>query len=930
MRGFKGELSVAHSDRNVLATDNSIYQWMPQGAVFPSSVADLQLIARVANDTEYRSVRFTPRGGGTGTNGQSLTDGIVVDVSRNMNRILEIDPQRGWARVEAGVVKDQLNAALLPYGLFFAPELSTSNRATIGGMIGTDASGQGSCLYGKTRDHVLELTTVLLDGTAWVSSPLDDHALAAIEMRDDLVGAVHRTVASAHRENVAAIAATFPKLNRCLTGYDLDHIRNPEGLFDLNAILCGSEGTLGFIAEAKLRVLQLPRARALVNVSYGSFDAALRDAPNLVAMNAASVETMDSLVLQLGRGDSSWPKIASCFPNDPDGLAAALNLVEFVADSEAELDERLANVGPALGVSSSDTRRGYGVTRRAADIKNIWEMRKRAAGMLGNVHGDKRPIPFVEDTAVPPERLADYIGEFRDLLDRRGLKYGMFGHVDAGVLHVRPAIDMKDPTQEVLIREITDEVVALTLKYGGLLWGEHGKGLRSEYGPSFFGPLYPVLQRIKRAFDPDNRLNPGKIATPFAEELLRIDGVATRGQHDRQIAAPLREAFGDTINCNGNGACFNFDPSDAMCPSWKATRDRRHSPKGRAALMREWLRLLGPAQPHYAHFVEARWTDFPRRVWNSLRATTGQSDFSHEVKAAMDGCLACKSCVGQCPVKVNVPAFRSKFLAAYYSRYLRPIKDWLLGLLEAVLPFLAYVPGVYNSFVTSKAGAAALRSVGLVAIPKLSGVRPEAMLARRGIRLATPEAIRGLSTQERSRSVVIVQDAFTSYFETELIADLARLIEGLGFKAWLAPFRPNGKPLQVTGQLAKFTRRATENTEMLEVIASSGVVLVGVDPSMTLTYRTEYVAALGGRAPKVLLPQEWLRTALMGRKPVAAEAGEYFLLPHCTERTTAAGAVTDWQVVFGMFGAKLSVLASGCCGMAGTYGHDRSHRDTSE
>lgn len=338
-------------------------------------------------------------------------------------------------------------------------------------MIGTDASGQGSCLYGKTRDHVLELTTVLLDGTAWVSSPLDDHALAAIEMRDDLVGAVHRTVASAHRENVAAIAATFPKLNRCLTGYDLDHIRNPEGLFDLNAILCGSEGTLGFIAEAKLRVLQLPRARALVNVSYGSFDAALRDAPNLVALNAASVETMDSLVLQLGRGDSSWPKIASCFPNDPDGLAAALNLVEFVADSEAELDERLANVGPALGVSSSDTRRGYGVTRRAADIKNIWEMRKRAAGMLGNVHGDKRPIPFVEDTAVPPERLADYIGEFRDLLDRRGLKYGMFGHVDAGVLHVRPAIDMKDPTQEVLIREITDEVVALTLKYGGLLWG---------------------------------------------------------------------------------------------------------------------------------------------------------------------------------------------------------------------------------------------------------------------------------------------------------------------------------------------------------------------------------------------------------------------------------------------------------------------------
>jgi FAD/FMN-containing dehydrogenase/Fe-S oxidoreductase len=933
MQGFGGELSVSYSDRNALATDNSIYQRTPQAVAFPTSIADLQLIARLANQPAYRDIKLAPRGGGTGTNGQSLSDGVVVDVSRNMNRILEIDPERGWARVQAGVVKDQLNAALRPHGLFFAPELSTSNRATIGGMISTDASGQGSCLYGKTRDHVLELTTVLMDGTSWTSSPIDDATLADVIGRDDRIGAIHRTINAAFRRNAEGIAATFPRLNRCLTGYDLAHIRDRDGCFDLNAILCGSEGTLGFVAEAKLRVLPLPRACAIVNVRYASFDAALRDAPNLIGLHAASVETVDSLVLELGRDDSSWPKVGHFFPDDPEGAGRALNLVEFIADSEEQLDERMAEVERMLAASSTaPQRRGYTIARNDTDTKNIWEMRKRAAGHLGNVRGDKRPIPFVEDTAVPPERLADYIAEFRALLDRRGLKYGMFGHVDAGVLHVRPAIDMKDPKQEVLIREITDEVAALTMKYGGLLWGEHGKGLRSEYGPAFFGPLYPVLQSIKAAFDPRNQLNPGKIATPPGEALLKLDAVATRGQHDRQIAVPARSAFADAVHCNGNGACFNFDPDDAMCPSWKATRDRRHSPKGRAALMREWLRLLARegTDPSDVHFYKGGWADLPYRAWNSLVASLGQTDFSHEVKSAMDGCLACKSCVGQCPIKVDVPAFRSKFLSPYHSRYLRPPKDLLLALLEPLLPVLARVPAVYNGFVSSNLGTTVLGRLGLVAIPRLSGARPETALSAHGVRIATPEKLRSLDPEERAKSVVLVQDAFTSYFETGLIANLARLIKGLGYVAWLAPFKPNGKPLQVNGRLSAFVRRATENAEMLNEIAASGVRLVGVDPSMTLTYRSEYVAVLNCAAPEVLLPQEWLRLALKNGTRGTSKTGEFYLLPHCTERTNAAGAIDDWRYAFEVFGAKLSVLASGCCGMAGTYGHEREHRRTSE
>ena len=579
VRGFAGEISHAYADRTVLSTDNSIYQVLPQLVVFPRDNDDVIRIARLAGEPRFQGLSLNARGGGTGTNGQSLGHGVIVDISRHMNRILEINAAERWVRVQGGVVKDQLNAALKAHGLFFAPELSTSNRATIGGMINTDASGQGSCLYGKTRDHVLALDTVLLDGTLWHSAPLDEAEFAAISGRDDRVGAVHRLLDDIQRDDAALIADKFPKLNRCLTGYDLAHIRDDAGRFNLNNILCGSEGTLGFIVEAKLNVLPIPRASALVNVRYASFDAALRDAPALMQLGAASIETVDSTVLNLARQDIVWHGVREFFPDDATP-AQGINLVEFLADSDAALEATLADIGAQLSAEgNSHGRQGHTVARGAA-VGRIWGMRKKSVGLLGNVNDSRRPIPFVEDTAVPPENLADYIAEFRALLDSHGVRYGMFGHVDAGVLHVRPAIDMKDPAQEGLVRSITDGVVALTRKYHGLLWGEHGKGVRSEYAPAFFGPLYPRLQQIKAAFDPYNQLNPGKIAAPTADGLWKVDGVTTRGQLDRTIPIAVRQHYDEALHCNGNGACYNFDPDDAMCPSWKGTRERRHSPKG--------------------------------------------------------------------------------------------------------------------------------------------------------------------------------------------------------------------------------------------------------------------------------------------------------------------------------------------------------------
>ncbi|MCR0981160.1 D-2-hydroxyglutarate dehydrogenase YdiJ [Roseomonas populi] len=932
--GFTGEVSSGDADRMVFATDNSIYRVPPQAVLFPRDTADVARVMRLLAEERFREVVLAPRGGGTGTNGQSLTAGMVLDLSRHMDRILEIDTAGRRVRVQAGVVKDQLNAALAPHGMFFAPELSTSNRATVGGMISTDASGQGSCLYGKTRDHVLELTTVLTDGTVWDSAPLEEEALRAIGRRTDLVGAIHRAVDTIQREHAAEIEAGFPKLNRCLTGYDLAHIRDERGRFNLNSVICGAEGTLGVVTEATLNILPVPKHVALVNLRYDSFDAALRDAGALMAFGAASVETVDSKVLALAQKDIVWESVRPFFPEEAGRPARGVLLVEFVGDAEAAVEAALGRLTTMLDAEGFDGRRlGYTVARGEASVGAVWDMRKRAVGLLGNMAGERRPIPFVEDTAVPPERLADYIAEFRALLDGAGLDYGMFGHADAGVLHVRPAIDMKDPAQERLIREVSDGVAALTQRYGGLLWGEHGKGVRSEYSPRFFGPLYPLVQAVKAAFDPRNQLNPGKIATPpEGGALLRVDGVPTRGAADRIIPEAVRAPYDTAMHCNGNGACFNWDADDAMCPSWKGTRERRHSPKGRAMLVREWLRRLSeagvdPVAEARALRASPPLRGFLARLRNTLARRGGEADFSHGVKEAMDGCLACKSCTGGCPIKVDVPGFRARFLELYHGRYLRPLRHHLVAGVERALPRAARFPHLYNAVVGSAPGRAALRAIGLVDSPPVSGIDLGAELAARGVALATPEALRALSDAERDHSVILVQDAFTSFNETRLLLDVLDLMLALGVRPWLAPFRPNGKPLHVHGFLGAFGRAAEANAAMLGELAEAGVPLVGIDPSMTLTYRAEYRDA-GVKAPAVLLLQEWLAQRKGDAPRAAPEA--FRLLLHCTERTNAAASPREWRAAFARHGLALEVVAAGCCGMAGTYGHEAEHRAMSE
>ena len=941
--GFEGDIDSSHALRTVLATDNSIYQRYPKAVLFPRHAHDVQRIATLLGQEAFREVVVAARGGGTGTNGQSLTDGIVVDLSRHMNRILDIDPQSRTVRVEAGVVKDQLNAALRPHGLFFAPELSTSNRATIGGMISTDASGQGSCTYGKTRNHVLGLESILVGGARLSSAPVDSLQLNELCNRNDAVGRVYRAARAISEREADLIRERFPPLNRCLTGYDLAHLRDEDGRFDINSVLCGSEGTLSFVVEATLNVLPMPAHAVLVNIRYVSFMDALRDARALMQHRPLSIETVDSTVLALARRDIVWAKVAEFFPDTEAATddAGGINMVEFSGDDAEAVRAQVSAFIERIRADTTARRIAITVADGEAAIERVYAMRKRAVGLLGNVSGASRPQPFVEDTAVPPENLADYIAEFRALLDGFGLRYGMFGHVDAGVLHVRPALDMRDPRQAALVRPISDAVAALTMKYGGLLWGEHGKGVRSEYAPEYFGPLYPALQRLKAAFDPHNQLNPGKIATPAGSgaSLLRIDNVPMRGAADRRIDERVWQRNADAVHCNGNGACYNFDPDDAMCPSWKATRQRIHSPKGRASLMREWLRLQGEAGVDLT--AEPKAAAWPARIANSLRKQRGQSDFSHQVYAAMAGCLACKSCAAQCPVKVNVPEFRSRFLAHYHTRYARSLRDYLIGSLEITVPYIAAAPGggrLYNALMRAAPVKAWLRGIaGIVDSPLLSTISWGAVCRRWSLEPASEAVLDGLSEVQRARTIVFVQDAFTRFFETQVAAAFVELAVRLGYRVLLAPYRPNGKPLHVQGFLGAFARAARRNATRLAALARFDVPLIGLDPAMTLVYRQEYRKVSGGETcPRVLLPQEWLIGVLDGASSDRAHERahhrrrSYRMLPHCTERTSEPAAAGLWRDVFARLGLSLAVPASGCCGMSGTYGHEWRNVETSK
>lgn len=909
---FTGEMDECVATRFINATDNSVYQILPQAVLFPKNSQDIRIIFQLSSQQLFRELNFTARGGGTGTNGQSLNEGIIIDCSKYLNKILELNLEENWVRVQPGVVLEQLNRYLKKHQIFFAPHLSPANRATLGGMASTDACGKGSRVYGKTSQHVLEVTVVCSDGSEHVSHSINLETLQQYKGENNLLGEVYRQVDATVCQCQQEIQKQFPRLQRFMTGYDLAHVYNDaRDQFNLNSILIGSEGTLAVITELKLKLTPLPKYKKLFVLPYADFHSALLDAQLLVETNPHAIETIDHVVLELAKTDLMYPAIKH-FLNEE--KMQALNMIEFADNDLSKLQGRINNFQIQLKEKSSRAL-SHVLVENEKEIAQLWKLRESSVGLSGKAPGKRKPVSGIEDTVVAPEKLADYVQEFRALLDEAGLQYAMYGHVDVGCLHVRPALDLSDTNDEILYHELSDQIAVLVKKYNGLMWGEHGKGLRSQYMPMFFGTkLYNELRKIKKAFDPFNQLNPGKIAVPesLVQEVKPITWFK-RGHFNKEIKDELVEQYPSSLMCNGNGACFTYNELDVMCPSYKATRDRRHSPKGRASLIRAWLYLQSQQEKYFS---------FTWRWLNSCLKKLGQYDFSHEVYTAMQGCLGCKACSKQCPVNVDIPIMKASFLASYHTRYLRGLRDYAIAYSERLAYQWQDWPRLANFIFQNTLAKKIVRIIlKMQDVPLWASPNLKILCKKNNINFCALETLQKISSKEKA--VVILQDWLTSNYEPQLVVDYYLLLKNLGYQVFLFEPLLNGKAFYNLGFLKSFKKIAQQTSAQLEKIAALQIPMIGIDPSITLTYRQEYPAVLGQINFYVYLLQEWLVTQDVSLR---LENQTVNILGHCSEKTADALLVGYWQTILKKCAVNVNMMELGCCGMAGSYGYEVEHQ----
>ena len=872
--GFEGEIDADIALREAMSTDNSVYRLRPDLIVSPRHAADMVTLSAVMVQPTFQDIPITARGGGTGTNGQALNRGVIVDTRRHMHRLLQLNAREGWADVEPGLVLDDLNAQIRHTGWFFAPETSTSNRCTIGGMVSTDASGKGSRVYGKTSDNLLGLEIARAEGLLWSGTEAPEWAHAMLDGAE-----------RAARDGRDAFCRATPNLQRRFTGYDLERACPETGGFEWWRLWPGSEGTLGLIARIRVKLRRMDAEKRLIVAGFDGFPAALSATGPLAAGKPTAVEVMDDRTHQRAKEAG----LLHGLPPDLCAPGIAPVFIEINGDDAAEVAARLAEVRRIV-----DRLPGCRVVHVAHDadaIRELWAIRSAGVGLLGRTQGRARPVAFVEDAVVPPENLTSFVDEFLALLDCEGLNYGVYGHADVGCMHIRPALDIDCEADRKKLQAVSDEVFALTQRYGGIFWGEHGKGVRGAYLRDWIGEeAYEALAQVKAAFDPRGRYNPGKLVAP-PEALLSITGTPFR---------PFNAAEDDSLDkafrCNGNAQCLSYAANVPMCPSYKASADLRHSPKGRADALRAWRSTGGE---------EAG----PQRAQREA-----------DLLAVLDTCLGCKACATSCPVQVDIPQMRTHFLADYYRRNARPMADRLTLLAERYSPVVQQLSNVIGPFwpLARRLGQKLTATVDL-----------PTRLARRLPRESYLH-MRDLDQTLPKDTVILVQDWFTALFDE--VAQRAALdgLQALGYAPRLLKMRPAGKAAHNLGDVAGFERRAGRLAKLLRMAAATGAPMVALDPAFGMMLRQEYRHAKID-VPMVWMPQEFLLKDVQSGRAFRQVAGKprMRLLQHCTEATQNPQSGEQWQAVFATLGVELEVPQVGCCGMAGLFGHQQRHQEMS-
>ena len=901
-----GEVQFDRASRLLYATDASIYQMEPACIVFPRHAGDVAAVMRICAG---RGIAVLPRGAGTSLAGQAVNHAVVLDFSRHMAGVLEINVDQSWARVQPGVVIAALNRAAAEHGLQYPIDPSTQNRATIGGGIGNNSCGAHSVLYGKTGDHVLSLDVVLADGTAATLRPLEGAALSTKLELPGLEGDIYRKTRRIAREHRDEIEARYPKILRRVSGYNLDAFTADEQRVDLTQIVVGSEGTLCAVTEARVRLVALPARRALAAVHFETLGQAAEATVVALEHHPSAVELIDDTIVRRCRENPGYRRLASFVQGDP----GALLLIEFYGDDETQLTAKLQSL--------SDSLRGRGLgyatvaTTDAAEQQGMWGMRQAGLGLLMSVRGDTKPLAFVEDTAVAPERLPTFIERFDAIVRAHGTEAGYYGHASVGCLHIRPMVNITTDEGLRKMEQIASEVAELVLEFGGSLSGEHGDGiLRGVFTERMFGPrLTQAFRDLKRAWDPQGILNPGKIVdTPAFDQNLRV-GPSTRNlEPATHLDFSADGGFARAIElCNGQGACRKMD--GGMCPSYMVTQDEEHSTRGRANLLRMAISGVLPPQ-----------------------ALTGE-----RMLAALDLCVECKACKAECPSGVDMAKLKYEVLTKHHEQHGLPLRSRLFGHIATFSRLGSATAPIANPVTRMWPVRWALhRFLGI------HRERPLPRFARESFRRWFTRRLRArTATLEVPREaprgeVVLFDDTFTRYEHPEVGQAATRVLEALGYRVVLVQRTGCcGRPLISKGMLGTAARWARRNVDALLPYAARGVPIVGTEPSCLLTLRDEYPDLLRDDASRSVAGQALLLDELIARladeEPDVARIfrddvhADVLLHGHCHQKALAGmdSTLTALRLVPGY---SVELIDSACCGMAGSFGFEAEHYELSQ
>lgn len=894
-------------NRMLYAQDASVYAELPAGVAFPRHREDIQALVRLSQMTGQPLI---PRGGGTSLAGQCVGDGIVVDVGRHMNEILELNVEEKWVRVQPGVILDDLNRFLAPHGLFFGPDTSTSNRCMIGGMVGNDSCGSHSIKFGITRDHVLELGTVFSDGTyerlrPWSVEELDEQC-----ERDDVLGVGLRELRAIVDEHRDAIVEAYPpkEIIRRNTGYALDDIafREPfgdDGLFHLPRFLSGSEGTLAFTTEVKLNLVDAPTKKLLVCAHFDDLMEALNATVTAVGHDPAAVELMDRPILERTAQNIEQRENRFFVEGDPD----AILVVEFYRDTDEELEE----AAEALIASFEEQDLGYSFPIvRPPEDKKVWELRKAGLGLLMGEPGDTKAVSIIEDTAVPVRKLPAYVADMQRLMKTYDTETVYYAHASVGELHIRPKLNIKTKEGIEKFEGIGRDVAKLVREYDGSLSGEHGDGrVRAPFIEEFYGEeVYELHRRVKAAFDPENIFNPGKIVDP---EPIDTD---LRFEPGREV--PEVETVFDWSSdlglvravekCNGAGACRK--PAEAggtMCPSYMVTKDEKDTTRGRANVFRNLL-LDGP--------------------------DTAMTD--PVLYEAMDLCLSCKGCKRECPANVDMARLKAEFLQHYWDENGTPLSALFFGYYGLASRLASIAPGLANFFMTFALTRWIINTLGDIAperqLPAYAKQRFHTWWRSR----KTPSL-----DGDDSDIVWLYIDPFTEYTEPEIAIAAVEVLEGCGRRVELFDVDDDGRTFLSKGlvrQAKKLTNRHLRNVRGA-LRSHPDRPVIGLEPSALLSFRDEWSdladddlkEAAGSLAGRSVLLDEYLARELdADRLDVEWNGGRRVLFHgHCHQKAIVGTEPTE--KILEAAGYEVVTLQTGCCGMAGSFGYEKKHYDLS-